>query len=79
MHSIIKTTVLAAVGAAMFASAPAFAQKAKRVAPPAPATGYHYSDPTIVTENGTYLGRDPDIQVRSQLLKDDSTYNGNSY
>jgi hypothetical protein len=32
-----------------------------------------------VNQGGQYLGRDPDPNVRSEILKDDSEYNGNGY
>ena len=34
---------------------------------------------TPSSEDGQYLGRDPDPNVRSQILKSESDYNGNSY
>jgi hypothetical protein len=39
-------------------------------------------DPSVVTDNNTpvsYLGRDPDPQIRSEILKDDTAHNGNAY
>jgi len=45
--------------------------------PVQPAPGVFQND--TVNQGGQYLGRDPDPNVRSQILKDDSEYNGNGY
>jgi len=83
MKTTIKLTLLAAIGTALLA-VPATAQttqkrQAQRVLQyrAGPAPGVFRNDTVI--EDGQYLGRDPDPNVRSQLLKTDSDYNGNSY
>ena len=83
MKTTIKLTLLAALGAALLA-APASAQpnhrrqvQVQRSLQYYPAPGVFRNDTVI--EDGQYLGRDPDPNVRSQLRKDDSEYNGNGY
>jgi hypothetical protein len=82
MKTTIKLTLLAAVGAALLA-APASAQpnhrrqQVQHSQQYSPAPGVFRNDTVI--EDGQYLGRDPDPNVRSQILKDDSEYNGNGY
>jgi hypothetical protein len=80
MKTTLKLTLLAAIGAASLA-APASAQpnhrrqQGQHSQPYFPASGVLQNDTVI--EGGQYLGRDPDPNVRSQILKDDSEYNGN--
>jgi hypothetical protein len=69
MKTTIKLMLLAAVGAALMA-VPASVQYS-------PAPGVFQND--TVNQGGQYLGRDPDPSVRSEILKDDSEYNGNGY
>jgi hypothetical protein len=80
MKTTIKLMLLAAVGGALLA-APASAQPNHRRAAHtfqySPAPGVFQND--TVNQGGQYLGRDPDPNVRSQILKDDSEYNGNGY
>jgi hypothetical protein len=84
MKTTIKLTLLAAVGAALLA-APASAQpNHRRQQVQVQHSQQYYPAPGVfrndtVTEDGQYLGRDPDPNVRSQILKDDSEYNGNGY
>jgi hypothetical protein len=84
MRSIFKVTLLAAVGAAVFAAGPAAAQKSRHTArapvnyrtdPPS----YVPANPAVVTDDGTYIGRDPDAQIRGELLKNAPDHNGNAY
>jgi len=89
MTKIIKTVLLATAATAVIAAGPASA-RTRHAAPRAEATqpydpfvvasggGYSIHDPYVVTDGARYLGRDPDIQIRSQILKDDSNYNGNN-
>ena len=80
MKTTIKLMLLAAVGAALMA-VPASAQPSHRRAAHtiqySPAPGVFQND--TVNQGGQYLGRDPDPNVRSEILKDDSEYNGNGY
>jgi hypothetical protein len=80
MKTTIKLTLLAALGATLLA-APASAQPNHR-RHQVQHTQQYYAAPGVfqndtVVEGGQYLGRDPDPNVRSQILKDDSEYNGN--
>ena len=84
MQSIFKITLLAATGAALVAAVPASAKTLRhysrapltyRADPPV----FNPADPTIVIENGHYIGRDPDPQIRSELLKNQGDYQGNAY
>ena len=91
MRSILKLTLLAAAGAATLAAGPAMAQKTRHTATqpaayqtePAiqgdPNTAYREGDPTVVTVDGSYIGRDPDPRIRSDLIKNQSDHEGNSY
>ena len=80
MKTTIKLMLLTAVGGALL-TAPASAQPHHRRAAHTfqynPAPGVFRND--TVDQGGQYLGRDPDPNVRSQILKDDSEYNGNGY
>lgn len=82
MNTTIKLLLVSAVGAVLLA-APASAQpnhrrqQVQHTQQSWPAPGVFRNDTVI--EGGQYLGRDPDPNVRDQLLKDDSEYNGNSY
>jgi hypothetical protein len=80
MKTTIKLMLLAAVGAALVA-VPASAQPTNHRRPAhtfqySPAPGVFQND--TVTLGGQYLGRDPDPNVRGEILKDDSEYNGNN-
>jgi hypothetical protein len=82
MKTTIKLVLLAAVGAGLL-TAPASAQpnhrrqQVQRTLQYHPAPGVFRNDTVI--QDGQYLGRDPDPNVREQILKDNSEYNGNSY
>jgi hypothetical protein len=80
MKTTIKLTLLAAMGAALLA-VPASAQPSHRRAAHtfqySPAPGVFQND--TVSRGGQYLGQDPDPNVRGEILKDDSEYNGNGY
>ena len=91
MTKTIKTILLATAATAVIAAGPASARTRQHVTPRVEATQpyspmseagvttqYYGNDPYVVTDGARYLGRDPDIQIRSQILKDDSTYNGNN-
>jgi hypothetical protein len=78
MKTTIKLMIVAAFGAALLAT------------PVSAKTGqWHASNPlqhnptsgmflnNTVIDDGQYLGRDPDPNVRSELRRDDSAYNGN--
>jgi hypothetical protein len=88
--SMIKTLVLATAAAAVLAAGPASArtrhhatpraEATQVVPPPGLGTGpYYANDPYVVTDGSNYLGRDPDLQIRSEMLKDDVSHNGNNY
>jgi hypothetical protein len=80
MKKTINLMLLAAMGAALVA-VPASAQPNHR----RPAHTFQYSPAPGVFQNdtldrgGQYLGQDPDPNVRGEILKDDSQYNGNGY
>jgi len=80
MKTTIKLTLLAAMGAALLA-VPASAQPSHRRAAHtfqySPAPGVFQND--TVSRGGQYLGQDPDPNVRGEILKDNSEYNGNGY
>lgn len=85
MQSNVKLTLLAAVGAAIFAAGPAAAQQTSRHS--GRAITIYRTDPmatnaadlTVVTVDGNYIGRDPDPQIRSELLKNQADHEGNTY
>ncbi len=81
MKTTFKLMLLAAVGAALLAvpasAQPSHKRQAQRVLQYRPAPGVFRNDTVI--EDGQYLGRDPDPNVRSQILKSESDYNGNSF
>ena len=72
-----------------FAAGPAAAQKSRHSARPVAGAAYQTlpeapaainpADPTVVTVDGNYIGRDPDPQIRSDLLKNQSDHEGNTY
>jgi hypothetical protein len=77
MKTIIKLTLLAAAAATLLA-VPASAKTSPRhvlhrfqynLAPV-------FQNDTVI-EDGRYLGRDPDPNVRAELRRDDGAYNGN--
>ena len=88
MTKILNAVVLAAAATAVIAAGPASARTRHHAAPrveaaqPYVATSegaqYSANDPYVVTDGARYIGRDPDLQIRSQLLKDESSYNGNN-
>jgi len=89
MTKTIKTILLATAATAVIAAGPASARTRHQTPPRVEATqpyeplvgsaaGYYSNDPYVVTDGARYIGRDPDIQIRSQLLKDESSYNGNN-
>ena len=89
MTKILNAVVLAAAATAVIAAGPASARTRHHAAPRLEATQaytpmsesgaqYYGNDPYVVTDGARYIGRDPDIQIRSQLLKDESMYNGNN-
>ena len=65
--------VLTVVGVATLIATPAFAQKATHRAP---ATGPYASaaHPAPIVSNGSYVGTDPDSNVRFELNRDAATY-----
>jgi hypothetical protein len=69
--------VIVAVAAIVFATS-AFAQSARteRRAPRVhdPMLGYNASDRTVVSVAGAYVGRDPDPNIRAQLLRFPGNY-----
>jgi hypothetical protein len=87
--SMIRTVLLATAAIAVIAAGPASARtrhapprvKATQVYVPADvgAGQYYAHDPYVVTDGVNYLGRDPDLQVRAEMLKDDVSHNGNNY
>jgi hypothetical protein len=88
MTSTFKTLALAAA-ASLLVAGPALA-RTRHAAPrydamqasqaDVNANGFVYgSDPYVVTDGVTYLGRDPDLQIRSQILRDETMHNGNAY
>jgi hypothetical protein len=91
MTKLIKTVLLATAATAVIAAGPASARTrhhaTSRVEATQPystmsdagVTQYYGNDPYVVTDGARYLGRDPDLQIRSQILKDDTAYNGNGY
>ena len=91
MTKTLKIALLASAAAAVIAAGPASARTRHHTASRVEATQtyspmsesgvtqYYGNDPYVVTDGAHYLGRDPDIQIRSQILKDDTSYNGNSY
>jgi hypothetical protein len=78
MKTTIKLMLLAAFGAALVA-APVSAKAGHWQA----SHSFHFnSTPGVflnntVIDDGQYLGRDPDPNVRSELRRDDGAYNGN--
>jgi len=87
MTKLITTVLLATAATAVIAAGPASARtrhQAQRVDVTQPYAGegdlvrYSANDPYVVTDGARYIGRDPDIQIRSQILKDESSYNGNN-
>ena len=86
MTSTIKTVLLASAAVAVFATGPASAQTVRRHLLPRPAETQSYvyapggyavtKDPYVVTNGAQYVGRDPDLQIRAQLLKDESMHDG---
>jgi hypothetical protein len=90
MTSTLKTIALGAIAAAAIAAQPALAatprHPARHHVPAAAVTnangveyGQRVADPAVVTDGATYIGRDPDPQIRTEILKDDSMHNGNAY
>ena len=86
--SVIKTIMLATAATAVLAAGPASARTRHHATPRVEATQavaqpdagpYYANDPYVVTDGARYLGRDPDAQIRGEMLKDDVSHNGNSY
>jgi hypothetical protein len=79
MKTTIKLALLAAAGTALLATPtsarPHHLQQAQRAYQHSLAPGV-LEDDTVI-EAGQYLGRDPDPNVRFELRRDDSAYNGN--
>jgi hypothetical protein len=71
MRSLIKTVLVAAIGAAVVTASPAFAAKAKR-AQVQPVYGQEYSVAAPQWNSG-------DWQIRAEYLKDAPIHNGNNY
>jgi hypothetical protein len=64
-------TKLAALTAlAVLAASPAFAQITRHQVPT------HQSPANVVVEDGQYIGRDPDANVRAELRRDYGNYLG---
>ena len=82
MKTTIKLILLGALGTALL-TVPAGAQpnhrrqQVQRIQHYYPAPGVFRNDTVNLDEQ--YLGRDPDPNVRGQIRKDDSDYNGNAY
>ena len=87
--SMIKTILLATAATAVLAAGPASA-RTRHATPRAEATQvyvpaglgsgqYYANDPYVVTDGVNYLGRDPDLQIRAEMLKDDVSHNDNNY
>ena len=77
MKTTIKLALLAVAGTALLAT-PASARyhsQTQRAHQHSPALGV-FQDDTVI-DAGQYLGRDPDPNVRFELRRDDSAYNGN--
>jgi len=67
--------VLTVVGLATLVATPAFAQKPTHRAANAYASAVQ---PAPVASRGTYVGTDPDANVRFELNRDAPTYTGNN-
>jgi hypothetical protein len=83
MKTAIKLALLAALGGALLAI-PASAESAqRRQVRSAPTLQYRPAQDTFQNDTvmlgGEYIGQDPDANVRGELLKNESTYNGNAY
>jgi hypothetical protein len=65
--------VLTALGLAALVATPAFAQKPTHRAP-APGPYASAAQPAPVVSNGTYVGTDPDANIRFELSRDSATY-----
>ncbi len=87
MTKILNVAVLAAAAAAVIAASPASArtrhheaQRVEAVQSSETLVGstaaYSPNDPYVVTDGTHYLGRDPDLQIRSEILKDESAAAG---
>ena len=75
MKTTIKVALLAATGMALLATPASARYYPQRTHHHGPALGV-FRDDTVI-EAGTYLGRDPDPNVRFELRRDDTAYNGN--
>jgi hypothetical protein len=82
MRSLIKTTLVAAVGAAVVVASPAFAAKAKqdrRVGQSYQGAVYGYA-PGYGVQNPAPFWNDPGAgQIVLEYLKDAPIHNGNAY
>ena len=86
MTKILNAVVLAAAATAVIAASPASARTRHHAAPRVEtmqsyeaangSAGYVVNDPYVVTDGTHYLGRDPDLQIRSSILKDESAATG---
>src|SRR5262245_18947503 len=73
MHSLIKTALIAAVGAAVVTASPAFAAKAKRDWRPLGfQESFTYAPSATTVVPGT-------SQITAEYLKDGPIHNGNAY
>lgn len=90
MTKTFKTLALAVTAAGLLAAGPALARtrhetprydamQASQADMNESGVAYNGNDPYVVTDGAHYLGRDPDLQIREDLLKDDTMHNGNAY
>jgi hypothetical protein len=73
----MKKTLIATIALAAIAASPAFAasksSRAKYLSEDARAqasSNYYQNDPSVVIANNKVIGRDPDINIRSEMLRD---------
>jgi hypothetical protein len=80
MQTLNPKMVLSAFALAALVATPAFAQKARRHSPPAPAQLYNTTAPvnanTVVDIDGRVIGADPDASIRADLLRDSGMSQG---
>jgi hypothetical protein len=75
MRTTLKLALLVALGTPWLA-APALAKASQRYAAQTFQNGQLWDNDSVV-ESGVYLGRDPDPNIRFELRRDASAYNGN--
>jgi hypothetical protein len=84
MHSLIKTALIAAVGAAVVTASPAFAAKAKRGENLRAASSYQgavyaYAPAYGATSPAPFWSDPGSAQIVLEYLKDAPIHNGNNY